>query len=205
MGLCLTLMRNGYLALSLPEMTLERLRRAQMVVSIAPARPFSRTEREAVKQYVRGGGIFLCTVGYDRAGPSRDFLSELGFRVGAESWHGEEPIGEPEPLGHFKVPYFDGGDYEALVRFHAAWPVHCDDPNAWIVAHSLPRKPLIAIRRFGTGRIVVVGDTCFAMNKNLEHASGEPFDGLRENADFWRWLLTSLGEGEHWQPPKPGG
>jgi hypothetical protein len=205
MGLYLTLMRNGYLALSLPEMTLERLRRARLVVSIAPARPFSKTEREAVKEYVRGGGVFLCTVGYDRAGPIRSFLSELGFRVGAKSWHGEEPIGEPEPLGHFKSPYFDGGDHQARVRFYAGWPVQCDDPNAWIVARYRPDKPLIVIRRFGKGRIAVVGDTCFAMNKNLEHRGGEPFDGLRENADFWRWFLASLGGSEPWYPPKPGG
>ena len=41
------------------------------------------------------------------------------------------------------------------------------------------------------------------MNKNLERESGEPFEGMRENADFWRWFLALLGEGDMWYPPRP--
>jgi hypothetical protein len=51
---------------------------------------------------------------------------------------------------------------------------------------------------------VFVGDTGFAMNKNLEHEGGEPFEGMRENADFWRWLLPELTESEpRWIPAAP--
>jgi hypothetical protein len=127
-------------------------------------------------------------------------LTELGFRVGTLDWQGTRREGIMEPLGHFKAPYFNNGEQLAYVRFHAAWPIECTDPNAQIIARYPPDKPLIISRRLGRGRVVVIGDTCFAQNKNLEHENGEPFEGMRENADFWRWFLAQLNEGEPWYP-----
>jgi hypothetical protein len=57
--------------------------------------------------------------------------------------------------------------------------------------------------RIGKGAVVVVGDSAFALNKNLEIESGAAFEGMRENPDFWRWLLTDLWEQEAWIPPRP--
>ncbi len=62
---------------------------------------------------------------------------------------------------------------------------------------------VIIVRRYGRGLVAVIGDTAFAMNKNLENEDGSPFEGMRENADFWRWFLALLGEGQMWFPPKP--
>ena len=191
MGLALTLVRNGYLALTLPEITPERLSRCRLLVLVAPAWEFSEAERQAIKDFVQAGGILICTVGYDQSSPSRQLLSELGFRV------------QPQPLGFFKAPFFDGGDYYAYVRFHAAWPVQCDDPNALNVAYSGSDWPVIVVRRIGLGLVAVIGDTCFAMNKNLENEEGAAFEGMYENAIFWRWFLALLGEGEQWHPPNP--
>ena len=63
--------------------------------------------------------------------------------------------------------------------------------------------PVIVMRRLGKGRLVVVGDTAFAMNKNLEVESGAPFELMRENPHFWRWLLTMLRDEPEWTPPSP--
>ena len=49
------------------------------------------------------------------------------------------------------------------------------------------------------GSVTVIGDTHFALNKNLEGGAVR----LQQNINFWRWLLTRLrGEGD-WIPPKP--
>ena len=53
MGLTLNLMRNGYLALDLPEFTAERLDGAGLLVSIAPSREFTAPERKVLKQCAR--------------------------------------------------------------------------------------------------------------------------------------------------------
>ncbi len=218
MGLCLTLMRNGFLTLTLPEITADRLERARLLVSVAPGRELSADERRVIKDFVRSGGIYICTVGYDAAGPSRRLLADFGMQVGVRPSLNTDPR-EPEPLGHFKAPYFNGGDYLAYVRFHAAWPVWFleTDPHkrrsVLELAQYPPDKAVILIRRYGQGLVAVVGDTCFAMNKNLENEDGSPFEGMRENAWFWRYFLCLLrdktvdGQREvpMWYPPNPAG
>ncbi|MCX5654607.1 MAG: DUF4350 domain-containing protein [Planctomycetota bacterium] len=205
LGLEMTLMRSGCLALHLREFSAERLQKAGLLVCIAPARAFTEAERQAVRRFVEDGGVLILTVGYDAAGPSRELLADLGLRVGRRPDPGA-PARNPEPMGHFKSPYVKVGDYLAHVRFHAAWPVYADDPNdpaVRVIAFGPDDLPVILIRRIGKGKVLLVGDTGFALNKNLEHEGGEPFEGMRENADFWRWMLGVLADREPWLPQPP--
>jgi hypothetical protein len=196
-GLALTLMRNGYLTLTLQEFTAAHLEGAAMLISVAPSREFSKTERALLKDFVNRGGTFILTVGLDEAMASRSILSDFGFTIG--------PINKTEPeteaMGHFKSPYLRSGDKQVYVRFHAARPIHCNDPQAQVIAYGKGNLPVIILRPFGAGKVVVIGDTCFAMNKNLEWEGGEYFEGMRENADFWRWFITRMRDEEIWIPP----
>jgi hypothetical protein len=196
-GFILTLMRNGYLTLSLPELTAERLVRSDLLVSVAPSRSFSKTEQIAIREFILKGGTFILMAGFDEADPSSPLLSTLGFSIGGT---GPNPL-EPVPMGHFKSPYLSSGDQRVHVRFHAAWPVTCNDPSARVIAYGHGNLPVIILRQLGAGKVVVIGDTCFVANKNLEWEGGEPFEGLRENADFWRWFITQLRDQEMWIPP----
>jgi hypothetical protein len=199
-GLALTLMRNGYLALSLPEMSDARIERAGLVISIAPSRAFSLGERQAVEKFVKAGGIFILTVGYERSSGSQTLLKQFGFAFGSDDQR------EPEPMGHFKAPYEESAERRVYVRFHAAWPIRCDNPSfapeMTNMVYGPQDRPVIIARRVGKGQVVLIADTCFAMNMNLENQSGEPFEGLRENADFWRWWSSLLRGGPLWLPPR---
>ena len=244
MGLSLTLMRSGYLTLRLGELTAERLKRAGLVVSVAPARELTEAEREAVGQFVTEGGIFILTVGYEESGPSQSLLSDFGFHFGGAStehflWRAAQltarltsrvsadafhfggmpawtlvpfavadgpcmPVGDPVPMGHFKSDYINPKGYMRYVRFQAAWPIGCTDPTAEVIALGRDGAlPVILVRKVGEGKFVLIGDTGFAMNKNLENEHGEPFDGMYENAEFWRWFLTHLRDEAEWVPPPP--
>ncbi len=194
-GLALTLMRNGYLTLALPELTSPRLEKAGLLISIAPARPFSPAQIEAITKFVNDGGLFVMNVGYDDARASAPLLTQFGFGFG------QDDALEPAPLGHFKSPYLESDSHRVYVRFHAAWPLRCTDPNAQIIAYGRDNRPVAILRRIGAGKVVLVGDTSFAMNKNLEQESGQPFEGLRENADFWRWLIALARDETMWIPP----
>jgi len=237
MGLAMTLMRNDYVPLLLPELTRERLLRetdgtcrARLLVTVAPLGEFTAGEREILKDFIRAGGIFICTVGYENQAPSRPLLSELGFYVGGRKWQYLEgtsetaPVvdfktgaqsdarydaaGVPRPLGHFKSPFFDAQErgYLAYVRFHSGWGVECPIQPQLVVTNYPPDVPLIVVLRYGEGLVTVIGDSGFAMNKNLEVEGGFPFEGMRENAVFWRWFLSLLrqgvDEGEVWFPEK---
>ena len=77
-----------------------------------------------------------------------------------------------------------------------------------VIAYGRGNKPIIVLRDVGDGKVVVIGDTGFAMNKNLERKDGRPFEGMRENADFWRWFITRLTDRPQWiprrdEPPRP--
>ena len=76
-GLMRTLMRQGYLPLLLPEVTPERLERAGLLISIAPARAFSGPESLAVQEFVANGGTFLCMVGAEEAAAVAPLLADL--------------------------------------------------------------------------------------------------------------------------------
>src|SRR6185436_242143 len=80
-GLALTLMRNGYVTLNLPEMTKERIERAGIVVSVAPRRPFTADERAAIHSFIENGGNFILTAGWGDHEPSAQLLEELGLWV----------------------------------------------------------------------------------------------------------------------------
>ena len=212
MGLTLTLMRNGYLTLDLPEFTADRLAGASLLVSVAPSRSFSSRQRRILRDWVRGGGTLICTAGYDSAAGSRDMLADFGLKLGysADKEMGPGDI-EPQPMGWFKSTYYEGEGYHSYARYWAAWPVATVAPPvfdkdigaALPVAFGRGGYAVIMLRHYGKGQVVLVGDTGFAMTKNLEREYGEPIEGMRENADFWRWLLSGLRGGTVWTPPPP--
>src|SRR5262249_50371785 len=118
MGLALCWERSGYMALGMEDLTKERLDRARVLVSVAPARPFTDDEKEMIVDWVKRGGIFITTYGYDRSAGSRELLEQFGLYVDCQPG---EKVREPE--GWFKAPYLNLPDYTPHVRFWAAWPL----------------------------------------------------------------------------------
>lgn len=211
--LALTLMRNGYLTLTMPELSGERLDRAAIVVSIAPARRFSRSERRLLHEFVQDGGVFICTVGAEEASASRAVLTEFGINVPASPVPTIGKWREPEPLGRFPSDYlnandYGAGDYKASVAFYAGWPVEVDALDSEVLVYAMRKgtnveEPVVVSRNVGGGKVVVIGDTGFAMNKNLGFTGSEHFEGWYENAHFWRWMIARITGRADWVPPEP--
>ncbi len=198
----LTLMRNGYLPFLLPKLTTERLQRAGMLISIAPARRFSAGERAAVRRFVEAGGIFICMAGAERAGPVQPLLNDFKLGVPHSPVRPGEDAREPEPMGNFTTRYRPGSvDYDAEVMLHAGWPVECERPDWWV--RGFHDQSVMVMRYVGRGKVVLIGDSGFAMNKNHSYPV-EPFNARQQNAHFWRWLITFLTDQQQWHPPRPG-
>ncbi len=216
-GLPLNLMRNGYLPLMLPEFSVEQLDRAGLLISIAPARRFERRECAMVKGFVERGGTLISLVGAEQAAASNPLLAEFGMHVPISPLPPQDAGLEPEPFGRTRALYLEVASpeaqdsYQVGARLHAAWPVEplSDEIEVLAYGHNQLRVvdsdtelPVIVSRSVGDGTVVLIGDSGFAMNKNLEYVGGEPFEGGYENAQFWRWLLARLGKQPAWIPPR---
>ena len=194
-----SLARGGCLPLLAPDLSPRRLERAAMLLSIAPAKPFAADQRKAVREFIDAGGIFISMVGSEEIGPSAPLLADFDLAVPPMPVPPSEITREPLPLGAFQAAYGESGNEKSNVWLYAAWPIAPGQDAEDLVAWSDGRQymPVITSKRFGTGTVVLIGDSCFAMNKNMELLGNEP----ASNTEFWQWLLVRLTGRQPVAPP----
>ncbi|UCG53031.1 MAG: hypothetical protein JSW58_05610 [Candidatus Latescibacterota bacterium] len=153
-GLQLNLARNGYFPLirdAFPYRDLED--GASLLMVVAPSRQYSKKEIDAVEEFMLEGGTAVVSVGFEELEGSRDLLERFGFTVANA------------PLGRFVV----GEESDSLaVLFHEGWPVAFDGRSDTEVLLSKWDLPLVVKRSIGEGKIVVIGDSSFFHDVNLE-------------------------------------
>lgn len=203
-GLKLALMRDGYLPLMLRDFTEERLTKAGLLILIGPHRPFTQAERHALKKFLEGGGTAVCTVGSeDIHGIAETLRKDYSIRIAPTPVGPESAQGEPDPSGSSFTPYLDLGERRyAQMLLHAGWPIERLHKEVFNVAGGRNGEPVAVARSVGAGYLVVIGDTRFAFNQNLERPGGEPIFGDHANAHFWRWLFGRFADRPGWTPPE---
>ena len=75
--------------------------------------------------------------------------------------------------------------------------------GADILVRGRDDRTVVVARAVGRGTVVLIGDTRFGFNKNLEYIGGQPFANGFENAHFWRWLISRVTGQTEWVPPPP--
>jgi hypothetical protein len=174
MGFQMNLMRSGLLAFNLHEFDAETIRRARLLTLVAPAKRFTPAEISIVRQYLEDGGTAIVSVGWEESNASRPLLDAFGVEI------------ENRPLGYFRVQSPVLG-LEAM--FYEGWSVRNRSGKAEIIsAHG--EFPLIIIKPCGKGRLVVIGDSGFLQNKNLEAEKSYN----ETNIAFLRALLEHMGK-----------
>jgi hypothetical protein len=225
-GLQLALMRSGLLPMELNEVTRERLERAGVLVCIGASRVYTSNELRQIDSFVRQGGLLICMVGAEEAPASEALLSQFGLSLPKSPVRPGDVNAEAEPMGNLFTTYlnaadFDRGDYLTEVQFYTGWPVEGPGEEGEVFTYGAIKqptittlegqeeqvayleRPLVVSREIGAGRVILIGDTNFGLNKNLEYATGEPFRGRYENAHYWRWLFSRVLDREEWLPPEP--
>jgi hypothetical protein len=223
-GLNLMLMRNGFLPLEMYDLTAKRLERAGVLVTIGPARPFSTAECKVVKDFVRRGGLLICMIGGEEVPTSNTLLETFDLSLPKSPVRPGDSSEEPQPMGNITTRYppdadADRGDSVWPVTFYTAWPVDSKQSGVTIRTMGTVRQPtidplggddenvaelsypVVVSRKVGEGRVVLIGDTNFALYKNLEYGSGEPYREQDNNADYWRWLISEVTGRKGWSPP----
>ena len=89
------------------------------------------------------------------------------------------------------------------MTFDAAWPVESGQRETDILVRRRDERAVVIAQAVGRGTVVLIGDSRFALNKNLEYVGGQPFEYGHENAHFWRWLISRISGQKEWVPPPP--
>jgi hypothetical protein len=148
-GLMLNLIRDGFFPVVGDEFPARALERADLFVTIAPMREYSSGERDALRRFLERGGRVLACVGWEDLDGARSLLADHGFAV------------TDVPLSHFRT----GPRPEDLV-FRNAWALR--PPPDGRVLVSQWGQPVVASRAVGRGEFVLIGDTSYLWNRNLE-------------------------------------
>jgi hypothetical protein len=175
MGFLMNLMRSGLLAFNLHEFDDATIAKARLVAIVAPAKPYTRAEIAILRTYVERGGTLLVAVGWEESYASRPLLGAFDIEM------------ENLPLGYFQTrsPVL-GLD----VMFYEAWPVRdIVDTAEIIAAHG--EYPVVLVKPWEKGRLIVIGDSHFLMNKNLEAEKSQN----EANIAFLKVLLEHVGFG----------
>ncbi|MFC2030015.1 hypothetical protein ACFLWA_04715 [Chloroflexota bacterium] len=153
-GLAYNLVRNATLPLLLRELEADTLDGADLLVIIAPGGRFSRGEIETVAGWVEDGGRLLVSVGWEESEAAADLLAAFGLEVG------HTPLGPAEVVRD-----------EGLVRFHEAWPIGALRKDAETLVEGYG-YPLAVYQPWGSGGVVLIGDSSFLLGSTLEKEDG---------------------------------
>ena len=177
-GVSINLLRHGMLPVTQNRWDRELRDSASLLFLNAPRRTFSAARRQELMQFMERGGTVIMACGFYHYANARALLEPLGLRV------------RNLPLGRF----FDRTAFNKQVLYFSAWPVEVTNPNASVISFY-DEWPLIVHVPVSSGHLVLVGDSEFFHNRNLE--SVEQYSA--QNIEFVRNLLDYV-RGERTAP-----
>jgi hypothetical protein len=190
-GLTLNLFRNGFLPQVLQkDNSISDIRKGKVAIIIAPNKDYTAKEALEIKEFVEAGGLLILCAGHKSAGPMDLILKSFGLGIGdlplgsfpwIEETHatGGQAIVSPENLRR----------YWHKPKFMEAYPVLADGeykPIAWMRYNGLAYN-LIIQKSVGQGNVILIGDSRFLLNENLEHLSQGEVKEDREQYQL-QWL-----------------
>ncbi|MDD4448234.1 MAG: hypothetical protein PHN61_11235 [Methanothrix sp.] len=190
-GLTLNLFRNGFLPQILQnDNSISDIRKGTVAIIIAPNKDYTAKDALEIKEFVKAGGLLILCAGHKSAGPMDLILKSFGLGIGdlplgsfpwIEETHatGGQAIVSPENLRR----------YWHKPKFMEAYPVLADGeykPIAWMRYNGVAYN-LIIQKSVGQGNVILIGDSRFLLNENLEHLSQGEGKENREQYQL-QWL-----------------
>ncbi|HNY34598.1 MAG TPA: Gldg family protein, partial [Methanothrix soehngenii] len=190
-GLTENLFRNDYLPQVLQKnQDISRILKGSAAIIIAPNEDYTAKEAQQIQQFVNSGGLLILCAGYKSAGPLSPILKSFGLEIAGT------------PLGSFpwiEETHATGGQaivtpenlrlYWHKPKFMEAYPVRADGdytPITWMRYNGVVYN-LIIQKKAGLGNVVLIGDSRFLLNENLEHLSQGEGKENREQYQL-QWL-----------------
>ncbi|MEW6380297.1 MAG: DUF4350 domain-containing protein [bacterium] len=176
-GLAYNLMRNHYAPFIASVLDPALVNNSAMWVFISPTRRFSPKEVRILHRFMAQGGTIVWSAGWMVRESSLSFLKGLGLSF------------INLPLGPVRESY---GEHE--VRFQDVWPVRIDGQVRGRTSVLVQKYgyPLAVFQRYGRGGILLISDSRFLLNQNLENIDNFYHEG---NILFLRDALKKISRG----------
>lgn len=162
-GLPINLVRNGFTPIILRDFSPEKISDGKVLVFIAPTKTFTKDEVNFLRDFVYTGGLVIVSVGYLDKGASMPLLDEFGFNIAPI------PLG-PVPLRELELPR----EYFNETKFIDSWPILIKNEGTHVfyaAQFDNQSYPIVTFRRYGEGGFLLIGDSEFLLDKNLEGES----------------------------------
>jgi len=202
-GLTTNMMRNGYMPLLLEDDDFSGLSKGDVFVIIGPTKRYTSSEASLLKSFVEKGGLLIISAGYKNRVPLETVLESFGLQIG------KTPLGSPpwivETHGQAggKVSSEDLRNYWHKPKFMEAYPVLAGgnfEPITWL-EYEGNFYNLIAAKAYGKGAVVLIGDSHFLLNENLEYLTQGSGRETKEhyqlqwlgNIELLREMITKYG------------
>lgn len=149
-GLVYNLVRNDFSPVVMRYFNTQQLDIAEVLVIIAPAKPFSSHYIKYIAEWVKNGGYLIVAVSWHERNGIQPLLEILNLSIG------NTPLGRVMP--------FQG---DPGLSFDNAWPVIFKQETG-VSLSKVWEYSTVAFSQYGNGGILLIGDTSFLLNKNLE-------------------------------------
>jgi hypothetical protein len=169
-SLIANLQRSGYMTVVTRGQV--DLSRTSLYVLPAPLATISASHRRRLIRFVREGGAVMVAVGLDHAPAVGELLRSFGAAIA------------PAPVGSLDRAV----ERPDEPRLPGAWKLALS--SDWEPIRTQYAAPVAAVRQYGAGRVLLVGDATFVLDQNLEQEDRHH----RANVDLLlEWLQLLKG------------
>ena len=187
-GLTTNLIRNGYVPLIIEE-DFSKALEGDIFIIIAPTKRYTSSEVSLLDEFVKRGGMLFISAGRESREPLEKILKNFDISIG------DLPLGSPpwivETHGQTTgvVTPENLKKYWHKPKFMDAYPVYAGgahDPVTWLEYENQTYN-LILARTYPEGVVILIGDSHFLLNENLEYLTSGPGRETKESYQL-QWL-----------------
>jgi hypothetical protein len=206
-GLTTNLYRNAYLPMIIDyKRDFSEVSKGKLIFILAPNEGYTQEESSRLRKFVEDGGLLVMSAGQKSSDSLDLLLKSFDLQIG------DLPLGSPpwivethNTMGQGTVSPENLKKYWHEPKFMDAYPVQATENYKTITGLNYrgSHYNLIISKKFGKGEVVLIGDSRFLLNENLEYLSEEPETESKEpyqlqwlgNIELLREILTQYKEG----------
>lgn len=151
-GLNINLMRNDLLPVMQNTWDMELLNNSRLFFIIAPRDAFTSDEARDVHEFMRSGGTVILACGRPEVNCCENIIQKYGLDIANR------------PLGRF----FNEEAFGNNLSFYSCWSIDVLDKDGLETLVSHEGMPVIVEKKVQKGRLVLIADSQFFQNGNLE-------------------------------------